>query len=76
MKNVNWSTAFVVGAILLVLFIAWGALGGWSGGMMGPGWGMMGAGFGSTMALVGLLTWFCFLTALILWVAGNWRKKR
>ena len=73
MKNVNWSPAIAIGAILLVLFIVWGSFGGWSGSMMGPGWGMMGAGFAG-MVFLGL-AFVAFFALLFFWVVRELAKK-
>jgi len=74
MKNVNWSTVVAIGAILLTLFIVWGALGGVSGSMMGSGWGMMGTGF-TGMVFLGLV-FVVFFAALLIWVAEQIGKKK
>lgn len=64
MNKINWSTIVALTLVVLVIFMTWGAFGGWSG-MMGPGWGM----FFLTLCFA------AFLAALAIWVVGNLKKK-
>ena len=72
MKNVSGSTVSVLVLFALVIFMTWGALGGWSG-TMGLG---MGTSFDGAMTFVGMLAFVVFFAALVLWVWRNWRRKK
>lgn len=85
MNKIKWSTVLGIGAILLVVFMTWGAFGGLSG-KVGPGWSMS-SGWGiwsgdpsmSEFAFGMFLLTLCFtafLAALALWVVENLGKRR
>lgn len=69
MKNVKWSTIAALALVALVIFVTWGALGGWSG--MRPS--MMGSVFDG-MVLLGLV-FIGFFALLFFWVVQNLGKR-
>ena len=86
MNKIKWPIVLGAGAVLLVIFMTWGAFGGLSG-TMGPGWSMMGSGWGiwssdpSMSEFAGgmfflSLCFVAFIAALVLWVVRSGKKKK
>lgn len=67
-NKINWPTIAALALVALVIFMTWGALGGWSG--MGPS--MMGSVFDG-MVLLGLV-FIGFFALLFFWVVRNLKK--